>query len=109
MFYVCFWEYFILRVVGFNDLVEKVGSQLERPKKKYSSRNQLHRRMLSFNPLFKDFVTGAKRGSGDFFFCRVCKRDVKMGSHGSSEIIHHYESKKHWEQDVVWGCRSIIS
>ena len=64
--------------------------------------------MLSLNPLFKDFVTGAKRGSGDFFFCRVCKRDVKMGSHGSSEIIRHYESKKHWEQDVVYRLHMCL-
>ena len=25
-----------------------------------------------------------------------------MGSHGSSEFVRHFESKKHWEQDVVY-------
>ena len=77
-------------------------SRLERPKKKYSSRNLLHRRMLSLYPVFGDFVTGSQRGSAEFFFCRVCKRDIKMESHGSSEFVRHFESKKHWEQDVVY-------
>ena len=58
--------------------------------------------MLFLNLVFGDFVTGSQRGSAEFFFCRVCKRDVKMGSHGSSEFVHHFESKKHWEQDVVY-------
>ena len=48
-----------LRVVGFNDLFEKVESRLDRTKsKKYSSRNLLHRRMLSRHAVFGDFVTG---------------------------------------------------
>ena len=87
----------MLFIVGFSELVDKVESRLERPEKKYSSRKLLHRRMLCLNPVFGDFVTGSQRDSAEFFFCRVCKRDVKMGSHGSSEFVRHFESKKHWE------------
>ena len=82
--------------------MDKVESRLERPKKKYSSRNLLHRKMLSLKPVFGDFVTGSKCGSAKFFFCRNCRRDVKLGSHGSSEFVRDFGPKKHWEQDVVY-------
>ena len=104
---VCFGCYICLigfvRVIGFSELVEKVESHFERPKaKKYSSRKLLHRRMLALNPLFADFVTGSECGSAKVFYCRICRRDVKMGSKGSAEFARHFESKKHWEQDVTY-------
>ena len=100
---LCVWSRVYLKpcIVGFNELVDEVESRLERPKKKYSSRNLLHRRMLSLNPVFGDFVTGLKCGIVEFFFCRVCKRDVII-SHGSSELVRHFGSKKQWQQDVVY-------
>ena len=104
---VCFGCYICLigfvRVIGFSELVEKVESHFERPKaKKYSSRKLLHRRMLALNPLFADFVTGSECGSAKVFYCRICRRDVKLGSKGSAEFARHFESKKHWEQDVTY-------
>ena len=65
---------------GLGDFAGKVGDRLsKRPKTKtYSSRNYLHRRMLSLHPAFPGFVSGPKCGSGKFFFCRVCHRDVGM-------------------------------
>ena len=72
-------------VVGFQDLAEKVYNQLGKHKvKKYSSRNDLHKRMLGLNPLFCDFVSGPKNGRGAHFHCKVCKRDVAMNSVGIS-------------------------
>ena len=110
---VPFWEYFIPCVVGFNGLVEKVGSRLERPKTKYSSRNQLHRRMLVLKPIFKSFVTGSKRGSCDFFFCRVCKRDVKWGPMARRKSFVITSSKnfgnRMWSTAFIWVCRYTIS
>ena len=90
-------------IIGISELVEKVESHLERPKtKKYRSRKFLHRRMLALNPLFADFVTGSECGSAKLFYCRICRRDVKMGSKGATEFVRHFESKKHWEQDVTY-------
>ena len=90
-------------IIGFSELVEKVESHFERPKtKKYSSRKLLHRRMLALNPLFADFVTGSECGSAKLFYCRICRRDVKMGSKGAAEFVRHFESRKHWEQDVTY-------
>ena len=84
--------------------MEKVESRLEPRQKvrKYSSRNRLHRRMLALNPIFGDFMTGSKYGDSENFHCRVCRRDLAMGSHKASEFTRHFGSAKHWRQDVVY-------
>ena len=74
----------------------------KRPVKKYSSRNELHRRMLDCHPAFGDFVTGAKDGKGTHFHCRVCDRDVAMKAHGSGEFSRHFRSDAHWFKDVTY-------
>ena len=58
--------------------------------------------MLSEHILFKDFVTSAKSGSDEHFFCRICKRDVAILAHGASEIIRHFGSAGHWRRDVTY-------
>ena len=46
---------------GFVELSEMVEQRLaKRPVKKYSSRNELHRRMLDRHPAFGDFVKGGQ-------------------------------------------------
>ena len=47
-------------------------------------------------------MTDAKCGSGEDFFCRVCKRDVSIKAHGSSEIVRHFGSVAHWRRDVTY-------
>ena len=48
-------------VIEFQELSEKVEQRLaKRPVKRYSSRNELHRRMLDRHPAFGDFVTGER-------------------------------------------------
>ena len=89
-------------VIGFHDLSEKVNERLSPKKRKYSKRNLLSRRMLSENTVFADFVTGSKSGSDELFFCHVCKRDVRIRAHGSSEIIRHFGSAGHWRRDVTY-------
>ena len=91
----------VVCVSGFNELAEKVADQLgSRPKvQKYNNWNLLHRRMLSLNPLFGDFVTGSKCGIAKFFFCL---HDVAMKTHGSAELVSQFGSKGHWRQDVVY-------
>ena len=91
-------------VLGFDDFVEKMGDRLsKRPKeKKYSSRNYLHRRMLNLHPAFPDFVSGPRSGNGNFFFCRVCRRDVGMKAHGSGEFARQFQSDSHWFKDVTY-------
>ena len=38
----------------------------------------------------------------EHFFCCVCKRDVAIRTHGSSEIIRHFGSAGHWRRDVTY-------
>ena len=38
-------------------------------------------------------------------FCRVCKRDVTIRAHGSSEIDRYFGSAGHWRRDVTYGVR----
>ena len=80
--------------------MDRVGSWLERLKNKYSSRK--NRRLLSLKPIFKAFVTGCKVWQWRFFLLSGLQARRKDGVPGSSEIIRRYESKKHWEQDVVY-------
>ena len=78
-------------VAEFQELSEKVEMRLaKRPVRKYSSRNELHRRMLSRHPAFGNFVTVAKTWKATHFHCSVCGRDVAMKAHGSGEFNRHF-------------------
>ena len=90
-------------VVGFSALADSVETRLgPATKEKYSSRNLLHRRMLALNPVYGNFVTGSTSGDAKFFYYRICKRDVKMGSHRAAEFLRHFGSKGHWARDVTY-------
>ena len=77
--------------------------------KKYNSRNSLRRDMLELNPVYKDFVSGLKCGSGKFFFCRVCELDVGMKARGSGEFARHFRSDSHWCKDVTFCVHMGLS
>ena len=90
-------------VLGISKLVEKVDDRLGKKRtRKYSSRNDLHKRMLGLHPAFPSFVAGPKNGQVTHFFCKVCKRDVAMKAHGSGEFIRHFGSDRHWYRDVTY-------
>ena len=90
-------------VLGISKLVEKVDDRLGKKRtRKYSSRNDLHKRMLGLHPAFTSFVAGPKNGQVTHFFCEVCKRDVAMKAHGSGEFIRHFGSDGHWYRDVTY-------
>ena len=58
--------------------------------------------MLSEHVLPKDFVTGAKSGSDEHFFCRNCKRDVAIPADGSPAIVRDFGSAGHWRRAVTY-------
>ena len=90
-------------VLGVSKLVEKVDDRLGKKRtRKYSSRNDLHKRMLGLHPAFPSFVAGPKNGQVTHFFCKVCKRDVAMKAHGSGEFVRHFGSDGHWYRDVTY-------
>ena len=47
------------------------------------------------------FVTGATDAAGkpSHFYCRVCRKDVSVLTHGPHEILRHYQGVKHFIRD----------
>ena len=47
------------------------------------------------------FVTGATDAAGkpSDFYCRVCRKDVSVLTHGPHEILRHYQGVKHFACD----------
>ena len=47
------------------------------------------------------FVTGPTDASGkpSHFYCRLCRKDVSVLTHGMLEILRHYQGTKHFPRD----------
>ena len=53
------------------------------------------------NEVGQFFVTGATDAAGkpSHFYCRVCRKDVSVSTHGPHEILQHYQGVKHFARD----------
>ena len=53
------------------------------------------------NEVGQFFVTGATDAAGkpSHFFCRVCRKDVSVLTHGPHEILRHYQVVEHFARD----------
>ena len=53
------------------------------------------------NEVGQFFVTGATDAAGkpSHFYCRVCRKDVLVLTHGPDEILRHYQGLKHFARD----------
>ena len=53
------------------------------------------------NEVGQFFVTGATDAAGkpSHFYCRVCRKDVSVLTHGHHEILRHYQGVKHFARD----------
>ena len=53
------------------------------------------------NEVGQFFVTGATDAAGkpSHFFCRVCRKNVSVLTHGPHEILRHYQGVKHFARD----------
>ena len=51
--------------------------------------------------LARFFVTGPTDASGNpsHFYCRLCRKDVSVLTHGMHEILRHYQGTKHFPRD----------
>ena len=49
------------------------------------------------NEVGQFFVTGATKPS--HIYCRVCRKDVSVLTHGSHEVLRHYQGVKHFARD----------
>ena len=58
--------------------------------------------MLNLHPVYRDFASGSKCGSGKKFFSCSCQRDIGMKAQGSGEFARHFRSDGHWIKDVTY-------
>ena len=54
------------------------------------------------------FVTGATDAAGkpSHFYCRVCRKDVSVLTHGPHDILRHYQGVKHFARDRRLGLET---
>ena len=66
-----------------------------------SKRTFKMKKVWGTNEVGQFFVTGATDAAGkpSHFYCRVCRKDVSVLTHGPHEILRHYQGVKHFARD----------
>ena len=66
-----------------------------------SKRTFKMKKVWGANEVGQFFVTGASDAAGkpSHFYCRVCRKDVSVLTHGPHEILRHYQGVKHFARD----------
>ena len=59
------------------------------------------KKVWAASELGRFFVTGLTDASGkpSHFYCRLCRKDVSVLTHGMHEILRHYQGTKHFARD----------
>ena len=66
-----------------------------------SKRTFKMKKVWGANEVGQFFVTGATDAAGkpSHFYCRVCRKDVSVLTHGPDEILRHHQGVKHFARD----------
>ena len=66
-----------------------------------SKRTFKMKKVWAADELGRFFVTGPTDASGkpSHFYCRLCRKDVSVLTHGMHEILRHYQGTKHFPRD----------
>ena len=66
-----------------------------------SKRTFKKKKVWGANEVGQFFVTGANDAAGkpSHFYCRVCRKDVSVLTHGAHEILRHYQRVNHFARD----------
>ena len=66
-----------------------------------SKRTFKMKKVWGANEVCQFVVTGATDAAGkaSHFYCRVCRKDVSVLTHGPHEILRHYQGVKHFARD----------
>ena len=79
-----------------------------------SKRTFKMKKVWGANEVGQFFFTGAADAAGKpiHFYCRVCRKDVSVLTHGPHEILGHYQGAKHFARDQrlrleTPGCRVL--
>ena len=73
-----------------------------------SKRTFKMKKVWGANEVGQFFVTGATDAAGkpSHFYCRVCRKDVSVLTHGPHEILRHYQGVKHFARDQRLGLET---
>ena len=71
------------------------------PRRVRSKRTFKMKKVWGANEVGQFFVTGATDAAGkpSQFYCRVCRKDVSVLTHGPHEILGHYQGVNHFARD----------
>ena len=87
--------------------VETIDSSADESEASHSRRRVRSKRTFKMkkvwgaNEVGQFFVTGATDAAGkpSHFYCRVCRKDVSVLTHGPHEILRHYQGVKQFARD----------
>ena len=67
----------------------------------HSKRTFKIKKVWGTNEVGQFFVTGATDAAGkpSHFYCRVCRKEVSVLTHGPQEILRHYQGVRHFARD----------
>ena len=77
-------------------------TDVSEPRRRVRSKETLKmKKVWGTTELGRFFVTGTTDASGkpSHFYCRLCRKDVSVLTHGMHEILRHYQGTKHFPRD----------
>ena len=77
-------------------------TDVEQPRRRVRSRRTFKmKKGYAVGELAQFFVTGPTDAANKLseFYCRVCRKDVSVRTHGGYEIIRHFQGHRHFSRD----------
>ena len=77
-------------------------SEASRPRRRVRSKRMYKmKKIWGADEVGRFFVTGAKDAAGkpSRFYCGICRKDVSVLTHGSHEVLRHFQGVKHFACD----------
>ena len=76
-------------------------SEASHSRRRVRSKRIFKMKVWGANEVGQFFVTGATDAAGkpSLFYCRVCRKDVSVLTHGPHEILRQYQGVKHFACD----------
>ena len=71
------------------------------PRQRVRSKRTFKMKIYTTSELARFFVTGPTDASTKLseFYCRLCRKDVSILTHGSSEVVRHFQGIRHFARD----------
>ena len=76
-------------------------TDVSEPRRRVRTKKTFKMKEWAASELGRFFVTGPTDASGkpSHFYCRLCRKDVSVMTHGMHEILRHYQGTKHFPRD----------